>query len=263
MVFYADDLVIVVYHPWAAVLVLDELQKISVELNVSWNPDKCKVLQMSSTVTHDFAWYGKMLENVTRFVYLGWIIVRKQRSSDDEQATRQAGKFYAAAHETSQAYQFTRGLPEKERVDFAKTFGGIYAPEAYTDVSEKVMSKLRSAHRYLYMRLIGWNGIESYDDESNVSTETIGTDDSSEEYYDSRSRWLYAFAAGTEKLATYQRIRGHVNKEFRVEFLHPAPTPQYQFRKARLRIQKVTGRLGLNLNLSSIRLSRCMLKILK
>ena len=134
MIFYADDLVIVVYHPWAAVIVLDKLRKLSIELNVNWDPDKCKVLQMSSTSTHGFEWYGKVLENVSRFVYLGWIIVRKLRCCDDEQAARQAGKFYAAAHDTSQAYKFTQGLPMKERVDFVKTFGGVYAPEAFTSV---------------------------------------------------------------------------------------------------------------------------------
>ena len=263
MIFYADDLVIVVYHPWAAVIVLDKLRKLSIELNVNWNPDKCKVLQMSSTSTHGFEWYGKVLENVSRFVYLGWIIVRKLRCCDDEQAARQAGKFYAAAHDTSQAYKFTQGLPMKERVDFAKTIGGVYAPEAFTSVSEKAMSKMRNAHRYLFMRLTGWNGVECYDEEKSVSSETIGSDDSAEEYYDCRSRWLYAYVATAKKSVVYSGIRAvHAADRLEVDFLHPAPTLQYQFRKARARIQRVVKKLDLELNLPSIRLSNSMKKIL-
>ena len=116
VIFYADDLVIIVFHPWAAVVFLAELKQVSLDLNVNWNPDKCKVMQMASSTTHRFEWYGKELENVTRFVYLGWLVVRKLRNCDDEQAARQAGRFYAAAHATSQAYQFTRKLPWNERV---------------------------------------------------------------------------------------------------------------------------------------------------
>ena len=259
ILFYADDLVIVTFHPWAAVCILDELRILSESLNINWNPDKCKVLQMSSAVTHDFWWYGKPLENVSKFVYLGWIIVRRQRNCDDEQAMRQASRFYAAAHETSQAYKFTRHLPWKDRVDFAKIFGGIYAPEAYTWLSMKSLAKLKAAHRYLYMRLTGWSGVECFDEEATVSSLSIGSQDSGEEYYDTRSRWLYAYAATVPRSTLHQRVRrSNGAGAILVEHLAPAPHVEFQFRKARFRVQTTIDTIGLDLAMNSIRLSSGM-----
>ena len=206
VILYADDLVIIVFHPWAAVCALRHLEEISRALNVNWNPEKCKVMQMSSDVVHAFQLYGKPLENVSRFVYLGWIIVRKLRNCDDEQAMKQAGRLYAAAHDTSQAYQFTKHLGWQQRVAFAKTFGGIYAPECYTNVSEKALSRLRAAHRYLYMRLTGWIGEEAFDEEATVESLSPASTDSAEEYYDTRSRWLYAHCMILVFFKTYCRI---------------------------------------------------------
>ena len=160
IIFYADDLVVITYHPWAVVATLQELAIISAALNITWNPDKCKVMQFDSKSTHHFRWLGKPLENVTKFVYLGWIIVRKRKNCDDEQALRQASRFYGAAHEIAQTFPFTRALPMDQHVSFAKCFGSLYAPEAYTSLSERALSKLRAAHRYLCMKAIGWNGVE-------------------------------------------------------------------------------------------------------
>ena len=60
-------------------------------------------MQMPSSVTHNFSFYGGILENVSRYVYLGWTIVRKLRNCEDEQAAKQASRLYAAANETSEA----------------------------------------------------------------------------------------------------------------------------------------------------------------
>ena len=186
------------------------------------------------------------------------------RNCDDEQAIKQAGRFYAAAHETSQAYKFTRVLPWEERINFAKTFGGIYSPEAYTSVSSRALSKLRSAHRYLFMRLTGWNGVESIDEEASVSSLTIGSDDSNEEFYDTRSRWLYAYAATIERERTHKQIAmTWPGSDLLVSYLHPAPSVDYQFRKGRYRISRVVQRLGLELNLEKIKLSKNIVSIVK
>ena len=261
IIFYADDLVIITFHPWAAVCLLDELRILSIALNINWNPDKCKVLQMSSTQQHVFRWYDKALENVSKFIYLGWIIVRKLRNCDDEQAIRQAARFYAAAHETSQAYQFTRQLPWLQRVNFAKTFGGLYAPEAFTSVSNKVLSKLKAAHRYLYMRLTGWQGEECFDEEATVSSLSIHSEDSNEEYYDTRSRWLYAYAAAAEKSTVYQKVRTpSATGTIIVDHLKPAPHIEYQFRVARFRVQQTMERLQFPLDLKMVRLTPCIRK---
>lgn len=167
---------------------------------------------------------------------------------------RQASRFYAAAHEASQAYQFTRRLPWNERVNFAKVFGGIYAPEAYTSLSIKALSKLKAAHRYLYMRLTGWSGIESFDEEATVSSISIGSEDSNEEFYDTRSRWLYAHAAAMERTTLHQKVRGCGT--LLIEHLAAAPHVEYQFRKARYRIQQTIERLKIDICLEVIRLSR-------
>ena len=217
-------------------------------------------MQMSSGTIHDFKFFGGVLENVARFVYLGWLIVRKLRNCDDDQAAKQAGRLYAAAHETSQAYKFTRQLPWDQRVNFAKTFGGIYAPECYTSLSSRALSKLRAAHRYLYMRLTGWTGEECFDDEATVRSLSIGSTDSDEEYYDTRSRWLYAYAAATEKLTQYRNV-GRGSGRLDVEHLQPAPTIEYQLRKARHRIRKVMNGLNLDLEMSTIRLSKTLIDV--
>ena len=269
MIFYADDLVIVVFHPWAAVSVLHELAELSQQMNINWNPDKCKVLHMAVDSRHDFEFYGKILENVSRFVYLGWIIVNKRTSIDDEQAARQACRLYAAAHETSQAYQFTRQLPWNERVNFAKTFGGLYAPECFTSLSAKALSRLRGAHRYLYMKLTGWEGEECFDEEASVSSLSIGSDDSAEEYYDKRSRWLYAYAATNEKLTKFRGIRNPYGTEWNPEpvlsmdiyHLKPAPSVEYQLRKAQYRIKVVSRKLCLGLDMEEIRFSKSLVKV--
>ena len=261
IIFYADDLVVVCLHPWAVTSFLHELKKISDLLNITWNPSKCKVMQMSSNTTHNFRWYGKLLENLSRLIYLGWLIVRKTRNVDDDQAARQAGRFYAAAHEITQSYGFVSKLPWQERVNFAKCFGAMYAPEAYTSVSEKAISKLRAAHRYLCMKVTGWNGIESVEGGSTVSSCTIGSDDSDEEYYDTRSRWLYAYAATNEKKISYRQIRSCGDLD--VDLLHAAPTIGSQLRQASYRIKKVTRKLGIPLDSVNLKLSKSIMSIIK
>ena len=214
-------------------------------------------------------WYDKELENVNRFVYLGWIIVRKRRNCDDEQALKQAGKFFAAAHETSQAYKFTRHLPWQERVNFAKTFGSVYAPEAFTSISQKALSKLKAAHRYLYMRLTGWNGEECYDEEESARSISIRSEDSEEEYYDTRSRWLYAYAAGAERTVFYNRVQKSSTEcsfiasmttgtRMTVVHLKPAPDVQFQMRQARFRIAGTIKRIGFRLVMDDLLLSKCV-----
>ena len=218
---------------------------------------------MSSTSIHGFEFYGKVLENVCRFVYLGWIIVRKLRNCDDEQAAKQAGRLYAAAHESSQAYGFTKHLDWDHKVAFAKTFGGIYAPECYTNLSTKALSKLRAAHRYLFMRLTGWIGVESVEEESTVSSLSIGSDDSAEEYYDTRSRWLYAYAAATEKRTLHSsRMSSSESRITAVDHLKPAPSIEYQLRKGHQRIAGAVKSLGLEIDIGSIKLSAAMAKVL-
>ena len=272
VLFYADDLVIVVFHPWAAVLTILELEQLSRALNVNWNPSKCKVMQMPAAVRHQFRMYGEELENVNRFIYLGWIFVREARNSDDEQAAKQAGRFYSAAHETSQAYKFTRQLPWDQRVNFAKTFGGLYAPECYTNLSQRALSRLQAAHRYLYMRLTGWNGEEAYDEEASVSSISIGSEDSAEEFYDTRSRWLYAYAAAKESTSKFGGVRHSSCSVARacrsdnmlvVEHLKPAPSVGMQMRKANYRIKSVIRKIGLDICIDAIAKSKCVESITK
>ena len=157
VIFYADDLVIIVFHPWAAVCVLAELTALSKNLNINWNPAKCKVMQMPSSVTHNFSFYGGILENVSRYVYLGWTIVRKLRNCGDEQAAKQASRLYAAANETSEAYSFVKELDWEERATFVKTFSGIYDPECYTSLSEAsrcTSLRVPSIHRLAGNRVV-------------------------------------------------------------------------------------------------------------
>ena len=272
VIFYADDMVIVVFHPWAAVVTISELEKLSRDLNVNWNPSKCKVMQMPGTIRHQYQMYGQNLENVNRFVYLGWIFVREARHCDDEQAAKQAGRFYAAAHETAQAYKFTRHLPWDQRVNFAKSFGGLYAPECYTNLSQRALSKLQAAHRYLYMRLTGWNGEEAYDEEASVSSLSLGSEDSAEEFYDTRSRWLYAYAAAKETVLTYGGIRHSacavarsctVGRSLQICHLKPAPSVAMQIRKAYHRISAVTRKIGINIYFDSIKKSNAIDNLVK
>ena len=263
IIFYADDLVIICVHPWAVTTVLHDLRNVSINLNIKWNPDKCKILQTDSRVTHQYRWYGSVIENVSRFVYLGWIIVRKTRNYDDEQALRQAGRFYAAAHEVMQSYGFVHQLPMEDRVNFAKCFGSVYCPEAYTSLSERVLSKLRAAHRYLYMKVTGWHGVESVEGGSSTASISIGSDDSDEEYYDTRSRWLYAHAASLLRSVSYMGVKGEPRSEpLELSYLHPAPTIEYQFRKAQYRISRTVKRLGIPLEMKSMKMSRTMEKLL-
>ena len=217
-------------------------------------------MQMDSRTTHNFVWYDQCLENVSRFVYLGWLIARKARNIDDEHACRQAGRFYAAAHEITQSYDFVKRLPWKERVNFAKCFGSLYAPEAYTSLSAKALQKLRAAHRYLFMRITGWTGIESVEAGSSTESCSIGTDDSAEEYYDIRSRWLYAFSAAHQKTATHRRIAGSGDVE--IEFLHPAPTIGSQLRQARHRVSRVISRMVIPISLEKVKLSKSLATVL-
>ena len=263
ILFYADDLVVIATHPWALTSFLHDLQRVSRQLHVQWNPSKCKVLQMSSTYKHTFWLLGKPLENVNRFVYLGWIIVRKLKNCDDEQAMRQAGRFYAAAHEICQSYDFAKRLPLNERINLAKCFGSLYAPEAFTSVSDRAFSKLRAAHRYLYMKVTGWNGIEVVEAGSSNRSQSIHSEDSDEEYYDTRSRWLYAHAATIPKETQHTHIRGmQPNGQLVVEHLRPAPCPQFQLRKAQWRMQRVLGSLDVPLDLSKNRLSKNIVRVL-
>ena len=135
----------------------------------------------------------------------------------------------------------------------------MYAPEAFTQISQTALRKLRAAHRYLFMKLIGWNGIESYEEESSLSSVSIATDDSNEEYYDSRSRWLYACAAGLKKSVVYS---GMAHGRVEIEFLHPAPTVESQLRKARFRIARVVKKLGMDLPVTRLTLSKSMETVL-
>ena len=146
-------------------------------------------------------------------------------------------------------------------MNFAKTFGGLYAPEAYASLSAKVLSKLKAAHRYLYMRLTGWTGEECFDEEATVSSLSIHSEDSNEEYYDTRSRWLYAYAATAEKTTVYQKVRTpSAIGTIVVEHLKPAPHIEYQFRMARYRVQQTMERLQFHLDLKMVRLTSCIRK---
>ena len=112
------------------------------------------------------------------------------------------------------------------------------------------------------MRLIGWEGYEAYDEEESVSSLSIGSDDSAEEYYDTRSRWLYAHVAALQRNVSYKNISGPYTKKkgindhrLQIDYLAPAPSVEYQFRQARWRILNVIRRLDININLQLIKLS--------
>ena len=152
-----------------------------------------------------------------------------------------------------------------QRVNFAKCFGGLYAPEAYTSLSERALSKLRAAHRYLCMKTIGWNGVETVEaDDSTVRSISIGSEDSNEEYYDTRSRWLYGLVMCKPEPFKHRQIACD-NGPITVEgvCLRSAPTIQYQIRKAEQRILGTIDELGIHLSFDKIYRSANVLKMTK
>ena len=107
--------------------------------------------------------------------------------------------------------------------------------------------------------MTGWSGVECFDEEATVNSISIHSEDSNEEYFDTRSCWLYAYAAAAEQCTVYQASRpaGCVSI---VDHLKPAPHIEFQIRTARYRVQRTMHRLGIRLEIDEIRLSTCLRK---
>ena len=178
---------------------------------------------------------------------LPWIITNKLINEDDDQGSRQAAALYRATHQIMQTYQFVFKLGHRDKVNFIKMHGAVYAPECYTNIGVAAMSKLRAAHRYLYMKILQWNGYcnntevgaDSTGDSSEIS---LGSTDTVDEF-DARSRWLYASIA-----STFKELPGWTIQ-------HPSPTIAMQLRQARYRIITVSHELALDIDIHSLRSS--------
>ena len=224
---YADDIALVTFHPFAMYQTIEFILASSNHLNIRWNPSKCKILTRDfKSPRQKIQMLGQSLEYVSCYKYLGWIITRKISNEDDEQAASQIAKLYINTHQVIQAYGFIFKLPRHERVCFCKMYGNIYAAEAYTSLSRKMMTKLRGAHRYLYMKILSWRGIRK---ETNTGTEI-----------DCRSRWLYAVEASKKSSINAHYIQ------------IPAPTIEMQMRMRNYKIRQTSKLLKLNMDLSML-----------
>ena len=113
------------------------------------------------------------------------------------------------------------------------------------------------------MKVTGWNGIEVVEAGSSNESRSIHSEDSDEEYYDIRSRWLYAHAAAISKETEHKCVRGvQPNGELLVEHLRPAPCPQFQLRKAQWRMQRVLASLDVPLDYSKNMYSKNIVRVL-
>jgi len=105
------------------------------------------------------------------------------------------------------------------------------------------------------MKITGWNGVESVEAEDldETASISIGSEDSHEEYYDTRSRWLYAMAMGKPEYFSHRNIASNGGPTtLNIACLRPAPTVQFQIRKAKQRIRTVVENLGMHLDIDKI-----------